>query len=84
MSMAEYQKRAMEKIKMLSKSKLEAALDFIEYLVEKEEWEATWEILSDKKALENIKKADKAWKAKKKEEFIPWEKVKKDVQDPSA
>jgi hypothetical protein len=37
----EYQKRVIEKIKILSEDRLKAALDFIEYLGEKEEWEAT-------------------------------------------
>ena len=80
----EYQKRAMGKIKALSESRLKVALDFIEYLAEKEEWEATWEILSDKEAMENIKEADEAWESKRFSEFVQWEKVKRDVQDPSA
>ena len=82
--MVGYQKRAMGKIKALSESRLKVALDFIEYLSEKEEWEATWEILSDREAMENIKEADEAWESKRLSEFIPWEKVKRDVQDPSA
>jgi len=52
---------------------------FIGYLAEKEEWEATWEILSDENAMKNIKAADEAWKAKRKEEFISWDAVRKDV-----
>jgi hypothetical protein len=80
----EYQKRVIEKIKMLSESRLKTALDFIEYLEEKEEFEATWDVLSDKETMENIKAADDAWEAKRMEEFIAWEKVRRDVQDTSA
>ena len=79
-----YQKRMMEKIKRLSEDRLKAALDFVEYLEEKEEWEATWEVLSDKETMENIKAADDTWESRRLGEFIPWEKVRKDVQDPSA
>ena len=79
-----YQKRVIEKIKMLSEDRLKAALAFVEYLEEKEEWEATWEVLSDKETMENIKASDYAWVGRRMAEFIPWEKVRKDVQDPSA
>lgn len=79
-----YRKRVIEKIKMLSEDRLKAALDFVEYLEEKEEWEATWEVLSDKETMENVKAADYAWGGRRMAEFIPWEKVRKDVQDPSA
>ena len=74
-----YQGKAIEKIKRLSESRLKAALDFIEYLEEKEEWGATWEVLSDKDSMEKIKAADDAWKGGRMEEFIEWEKVRRDV-----
>ena len=35
---SEYRKRAVEKIEMLSENKLKVALDFIEYLAEKEDF----------------------------------------------
>ena len=47
----------MEKIKALSLERLKVVLDFIEYLEEKEEWEATLEVLKDKETMENIIKA---------------------------
>ena len=72
----EYQRRVMEKIKALSLERLKVVLDFIEYLEEKEEWEATLEVLKDKETMEHIKAADDAWEAKRMEEFVPWEKVK--------
>jgi len=75
----EYQKRVMEEIKTLER--LRVALDFIEYLEEKGEWEATLEVLGDEETMENIKAADEAWEARRMEEFVPWEKVRRDVQD---
>jgi len=78
-STIEYRKRVIEKIEILSESRLQSVLDFIGYLAENEEWEATWEILSDENAMKNIKEVDEAWKAKRKEEFISWDAVRKDV-----
>lgn len=77
----EYQRRVMEKIKTLSLERLRVVLDFIEYLEEKEEWEATLEVLKDEETMENIKAADDAWEARRMGEFMPWEKVRRDVQD---
>ena len=77
----EYQRRVMEKIKTLSLERLKVVLDFIEYLEEKEEWEATLEVLKDEETMENIKAADEAWEARRMEEFVPWKKVRRDVQD---
>ena len=72
----EYQRRVMEKIKTLSLERLKVVLDFIEYHEEKEELEATLEVLNDKETMEHIKAADDAWEARRMEEFMPWEKVK--------
>ena len=73
----EYQRRVMEKIKTLSLERLKVVLDFIEYLEEKEEREATLEVLKDKETMKNIRAADEAWEARRMEEFVPWEKVKR-------
>ncbi len=78
-STIECREKVITKIGMLSESKLKSALDFVEYLTEKEEWEATQEILSDGNAMKNIKEADESWKDKREEEFISWEAVRKDV-----
>jgi hypothetical protein len=56
-------------------------LDFIEYLEEKEEWEATHEILRDEESMKNIRVADKAWESREMEEFVLWVGVKRDVQN---
>jgi len=73
----EYQRRVMEKIKTLSLERLKVVLDFIEYLEEKEELEATLEVLKDKETMENIKAVDEAWEARRMEEFVPWEESEK-------
>ena len=44
-STIEYRKRVIEKIEILSESRLQSVLDYIGYLAEKEEWEATWELM---------------------------------------
>ncbi len=63
----------------LPEEKLRVALDFVEYLKDKEEWNATYEILSDKRMMEDIKIADKDWEEKQKENFSPWEKIRRNV-----
>jgi len=48
----EYQRRVVKKIKTLER--LKVVLDFIEYLEDKEEREATLEVLKDKETMERI------------------------------
>jgi hypothetical protein len=48
---------AKEALDALSEKKVSVVLDFIDYLREREEWEATDELLSDKKLLRDHKKA---------------------------
>ncbi len=75
----EYQEEAVSSLNELSEEKLKVALDFIEYLKDREEWEASWEILGNKKMMEEIKIADDDWKRGQRKNFIPWEKVKRNV-----
>lgn len=70
------EKRAIEKIKTLSEDRLKTVIDFIEYLEEKESWEATLEVLGDKDSMKNIRAADDAWESGAMEEFVSWDKVK--------
>lgn len=58
---------------------MRVAVDFIDYLKEKEEMEATLEILSSHELMAQIEEAERAIKKGKFEEFIPWEKVKRNV-----
>ena len=69
-------KRALDE---LSTEKVKVAMDFLEYLKDKEEMEATLEVLSSRELKSQIEKADRAMKNGKDEEFMPWEKVKRDV-----
>jgi hypothetical protein len=43
------------------------------------EWRETFEILSDKGLMRHIKSAEKSHLARKDIDFIPWEKVKRDL-----
>lgn len=70
-------KRAKQLIDNLTTDKAKLILNLIEYLNEKEEWEATEEILSDRGMMEDIKKSEEDLKGGKMENFISWDKVKK-------
>ncbi len=72
-------KQAKKAIEELSEEKVRVAVDFIGYLKEKEEMEATLEILSSHELMAQIEEADEALKRGKLGEFIPWEKVKRSV-----
>lgn len=72
-------KEAKKAIEELSDEKIKVAIDFMDYLKEKEEMEATLEILSSRELMVQIEKAEKAIKKGKLDEFIPWEKVKRNV-----
>jgi soluble cytochrome b562 len=72
-------KEAKKAIDELSEEKVKVAIDFIDYLKEKEEMEATLEILSSRELMAQIDEAEKAIKKGKLDEFVPWEKVKRNV-----
>ncbi|HAP67270.1 MAG TPA: hypothetical protein DCQ99_05640 [Nitrospinae bacterium] len=72
-------REAKKAIDELSNEKIKVAIDFIDYLKEKEEMEATLEILSSRELMAQIEEAEKAVKNGKPDEFIPWEKVKRNV-----
>jgi len=74
-----YKQRAIEKLNLLSPDRLKVVLDFIEYLEQKEEIDATLEILSDENSMQNIREADEAWKSGRMNEFVSWNKVKRHV-----
>ena len=69
-------KRALDE---LSEEKLRVAVDFLGYLKEKEEMEATLEILSSHELMTQIEESEKAIKKGRLDEFVPWEKVKRGV-----
>ncbi len=71
--------QAKQLINSLTEDKVKVAISFMEFLEEKERWEATKEILANPQMVKEIEEADKVWKAGRMEEFIPWEKVKHEV-----
>jgi hypothetical protein len=79
MQNATLKKEAKKAIDELSEEKVKVAIDFIDYLKEKEGMEATLEILSSRELMAQIEEAEKAIKKGKLDEFIPWEKVKRNV-----
>ncbi len=74
-----YKRKAIEKLDLLSPDRLKVVLDFIEYLEQKEDLDATLEIVADENSMRNIKAADQAWEAGKMQEFTSWNKVKRHV-----
>lgn len=72
-------REAKKAINELSNEKIKVAIDFIDFLKEKEEMEATLEILSSHELMAQIEEAEKAIKKGKLDEFVPWEKVKRNV-----
>ncbi len=74
-----YKRKAIEKLDVLSPDRLKVVLDFIEYLEQKEELDATLEILADEESMRNIRTADQAWEMGKMQEFTSWNKVKRHV-----
>jgi PHD/YefM family antitoxin component YafN of YafNO toxin-antitoxin module len=69
-------KRVKDAIENLSDKKARVVLDFIDYLKEKEEWEATAELLSDKKLLMDYKAAREEIK---KGNTVKWKTIKRNV-----
>jgi hypothetical protein len=72
-------RQAKRAIDELSEEKVRVAVDFIDYLKEKEEMEATLEVLSSHELMEQIAEAERSIRKEKLEDFIPWEKVKRNV-----
>lgn len=77
MSTKTIKEKAKQVIDRLSEGRVKLILDFIEYLDEKESWEATKDILSDKGMMEDIRKADEDLKAGRMDQFVSWDEVKK-------
>ena len=67
---------AKEALDALSEKNVSVVLDFIDYLREREEWEATDELLSDKKLLRDHKKAREEIRKGK---TVKWRSIKRNV-----
>ena len=68
-----YRGKLLEELKSLSEDRIKALADFAAYLREREEWEATEEILGNTEITQQIKRSRKAWTEGKKEEFVSLE-----------
>ncbi len=79
MKNATLKKEAKKAIDKLSEEKVRVAIDFIDYLKEKEEMEATLEIVSSRELMAQIGEAEKAIKRGNLHEFVSWEKVKRNA-----
>lgn len=69
-------KEAKQKIDQLSDDKLKVAFDFLSYLEEKEEWEATEELSQIPNLLEEYRQAKSKIKAG---QTIKWSEIRRDV-----
>ena len=68
--------QALMLIERLPTEKLEAAIDYLSYLCDKEAWEATYELASDPEVIESLKRSEADQKAGR---LKNWADVKRDV-----
>ena len=71
-----YRGKLLEEVKSLSEGRIKAVADFAAYLKEREEWEATAEILGDEELAQQVKESRKAWAEDRKGEFVSLEELK--------
>ena len=76
MKNAELQKQAMMLVKRLPTEKLKAAIDYMNYLYDREAWEATYELASDPEIVKSLKQAEADVKAGR---LKSWADVKRNV-----
>jgi hypothetical protein len=65
-----YRDRLLEEVESLSEDRIKALADFAAYLREREDWEATAEILGNKEMAQDISRSRKAWTEGREEGFI--------------
>ena len=70
------QQQAVELIEQLSTEKLKAVIDYLNYLQDKEAWEATHELTSDPDIAKSLKRAEADVKAGR---LNRWSDVRRDV-----
>ncbi len=76
MPKANLQQQAMTLIEQLPTEKLQAAIDYLNYLYDKEAWEATYELISDPEIAKDIEQAEEDIKSGR---LKSWIDVKRDV-----
>jgi hypothetical protein len=69
--------KLLEEVKTLSEGRLKVLADFAAFLREREEWEATAEILGDQELVKQIKHSREAWAEGKRNEFLTLKELKK-------
>jgi len=79
MQKAAIKREAKKTLDELSEEKLKVAKDFLSYLKEKEAMEATLEVLSSHELMAQIGEAEEAIREGRIDEFVSWEKVRRDV-----
>lgn len=67
---ADYRARLLQEIEGLSEERIRALADFAAYLREREEWEATAEILANEELAEEVRRSRQEWAASA-EGFVP-------------
>ncbi len=71
-----YKSKLLEEVKSLSEGRVKAVADFAAYLKEREEWEATGEILGNQELAQQVKESREAWTKDRKGEFVSLEELK--------
>ena len=72
----EHKDRLLKQVEALSEERIKALADFAAYLREREEWEATAEILGDREMAQDISRSRKAWAEGRKEGFVTLDELK--------
>jgi hypothetical protein len=63
-------------IERLPKDKLRTAVDFLTYLQDREDWEATWELTSDPEVMASLHRSEEDVRQGR---VKPWREVRRDV-----
>jgi hypothetical protein len=72
----DYRSKLIDELKSLSEERVKAVVDFAAYLKEREEWEATGEVLGNKELAQQVRESRKAWTKDRKEGFVSLEELK--------
>ena len=71
----EYKEKITKALDELPLSRLSVALDFVEYLRDRQGWKETQEILGNKELMSQLEEADRDWKAGDYDEgdYVEWQ-----------
>jgi hypothetical protein len=72
----DYRSKLIGQLKSLSEERVKVIADVAAYLKEREEWEATAEVLGNEQLAEQVKESRKAWSEDRKGEFVSLEELK--------